>query len=107
MPVRTSSRYQVFEKLLWRPSEDASQKMHELGQSPVDHNLTQWKNRGPQHHDGSSMLHKVRGILLLHCLKFNSYKMIIKRAALALGVARGEIRYLQYIYLENIYAWYD
>ena len=27
--------------------------MHELVQSPVDHNLTQWQNRGPQHHDGS------------------------------------------------------
>ena len=25
-PARTSSRYQVFEKLLWKPSEDASQR---------------------------------------------------------------------------------
>ena len=27
--------------------------VHELDQSPVDHNLTQRQNRGPQHHDGS------------------------------------------------------
>ena len=27
--------------------------VHELSQSPVDHNLTQWQNRGQQHHNGS------------------------------------------------------